>query len=119
MTQESHPVHRVLCVAVVALRDYAERLDIDYAACTKLWFVISKAICMYSWSAGVQHKLFLQSVAGFALSPSPAGSDLKLAAFVPALKGNSGFAGIWKVSDLGKGQDQPAPLARRSFMRVQ
>ena len=69
-------------------------------------------------TAGVQHKLFLQSVGGFALSPSPAGTGLMLAAFVPALKGNSGFAGIWKVSDLGKGQDQPAPQSRRSFMRV-
>lgn len=67
---------------------------------------------------GVQHKLFLKNVGGFGLSPSPAGPGLKLAGWVPEGKGAPGFVGIWDVASLGKAQDMPAPLARRSFFRV-
>lgn len=68
--------------------------------------------------AGVQHKLFLKNVGGFGLAPSPAGTGLKLAAWVPEGKGAPGFVGIWDLAALGKAQDMPAPLARRSFFRV-
>ena len=64
------------------------------------------------------HKLFLKNVGGFGLAPSPIGSGLKLAAWVPEGKGAPGFVGIWDVASLGKAQDTPAPVARRSFFRV-
>ena len=67
--------------------------------------------------AGVVHKLFLKSVGGFGLSPSPI-LGLKLAAWVPEGKGAPGFVGIWDVASLGKAHDMPAPIARRSFFRV-
>jgi len=68
--------------------------------------------------AGVQYKLPLKNVGGFGLSPAADTSKLKLAAWVPEGKGAPGFVGIWDVNSLGKSQDAPAPLARRSFFRV-
>ncbi len=70
------------------------------------------------WCAGVQYKLPLKNVGGFGLSPAADTSKLKLAAWVPEGKGAPGFVGIWDVNSLGKSQDAPAPLARRSFFRV-
>lgn len=70
------------------------------------------------WCAGVQYKLPLKNVGGFGLSPVADTSKLKLAAWVPEGKGAPGFVGIWDVNSLGKSQDAPAPLARRSFFRV-
>ena len=54
---------------------------------------------------------------GFGLSPGK-DSALKLAAWVPEGKGAPGFVGIWDVAALGKSQNAPAPIARRSFFRV-
>ena len=68
--------------------------------------------------AGVQYKLPLKNVGGFGLSPAADTSMLKLAAWVPEGKGAPGFVGIWDVTSLGKSQDAPAPIARRSFFRV-
>lgn len=68
--------------------------------------------------AGVQYKLPLKNVGGFGLSPAADAASLKLAAWVPEGKGAPGFVGIWDVNSLGKSQDAPAPLARRSFFRV-
>ena len=74
----------------------------------------AQAVCC----AGVQYKLPLKNVGGFGLSPAADTSKLKLAAWVPEGKGAPGFVGIWDVNSLGKSQDAPAPLARRSFFRV-
>lgn len=68
--------------------------------------------------AGVQHKLPLKNVGGFGLSSGQAQGSLKLAAWVPEGKGAPGFVGIWDVATLGKSQDAPSPVARRSFFRV-
>lgn len=67
---------------------------------------------------GVQHKLPLKNVGGFGLSSALDSEGLKLAAWVPEGKGAPGFVGIWDVQSLGKSQDAPAPVARRSFFRV-
>lgn len=52
------------------------------------------------------------------MSPGGDSASLKLAAWVPESKGAPGFVGIWDVVALGKSQDAPAPVARRSFFRV-
>lgn len=74
----------------------------------------TQAVCC----AGVQYKLPLKNVGGFGLSPAADTSQLNLAAWVPEGKGAPGFVGIWDVNSLGKSQDAPAPVARRSFFRV-
>ena len=65
---------------------------------------------------GVAKKLGLKGIGGFAVSPSP--SDEVLAAFVPEGKGIPGFIGLWKLRELGKSPDSPAPYCRRSFFRA-
>ena len=82
--------------------------------CRQLCVMQSQAVCC----AGVQYKLPLKNVGGFGLSPAADTSMLKLAAWVPEGKGAPGFVGIWDVTSLGKSQDAPAPIARRSFFRV-
>ena len=82
--------------------------------CRQLCVMQSQAVCC----AGVQYKLPLKNVGGFGLSPAADTSQLKLAAWVPEGKGAPGFVGIWDVNSLGKSQDAPAPIARRSFFRV-
>lgn len=52
------------------------------------------------------------------MSPGKDNASAKLAAWVPEGKGAPGFVGIWNVAALGKSQDAPAPVARRSFFRV-
>lgn len=71
-----------------------------------------------AFAEGVQYKLPLKNVGGFGLSPAADTSMLKLAAWVPEGKGAPGFVGIWDVTSLGKSQDAPAPIARRSFFRA-
>lgn len=65
--------------------------------------------------AGVVRKLSLKGVGGFAVSPTVEAP--LLAAYVPEAKGAPGFAGIWRLEQLSKG-DSPPPLTRRSFFRV-
>ncbi|KAA6416608.1 MAG: eukaryotic translation initiation factor 2A-like [Trebouxia sp. A1-2] len=71
-----------------------------------------------AFAEGKSYKLPLKNVGGFGLSPVADTSKLKLAAWVPEGKGAPGFVGIWDVNSLGKSQDAPAPLARRSFFRA-
>ena len=65
--------------------------------------------------AGVQKKLGLKNVGGFAVSQN-AGSP-QLAAYVPEGKGSPGFVGVWPLAQLSK-NETPPPTARRSFFRV-
>ena len=65
--------------------------------------------------AGVQKKLGLKNVGGFAVSQNP-GSP-QLAAYVPEGKGSPGYVGVWPLSQLSK-TETPPPTARRSFFRV-
>ncbi|KAL3135761.1 hypothetical protein ABBQ32_007324 [Trebouxia sp. C0010 RCD-2024] len=71
-----------------------------------------------NFAQGVQYKLPLKNVGGFGLSPGKDNASLKLAAWTPESKGAPGFVGIWDVAALGKSQDAPAPVARRSFFRA-
>ena len=66
--------------------------------------------------SGVARKLSLKGIGGFAVSPSS--SDQVLAAFVPEGKGIPGFIGLWKLQELGKSPNSPAPYCRRSFFRA-
>ena len=65
--------------------------------------------------AGVQKKLGLKAVGGFAVSQN-AGA-IHLAAYVPEGKGAPGFVGVWPLDQLSKAESPP-PVARRSFFRV-
>ena len=65
--------------------------------------------------AGVQKKLGLKGVGGFAVSQN-AGA-IHLAAYVPEGKGAPGFVGVWPLGQLSKAESPP-PVARRSFFRV-
>ena len=67
-------------------------------------------------SSGVARKLSLKGIGGFAVSPSS--TDEVLAAFVPEGKGIPGFIGLWKLQELGKSPNSPAPYCRRSFFRA-
>ena len=64
---------------------------------------------------GVQKKLGLKGVGGFAVSQN-AGA-IHLAAYVPEGKGAPGFVGVWPLGQLSKAESPP-PVARRSFFRV-
>lgn len=70
---------------------------------------------MASFLAGVQKKLGLKNVGGFAVSQN-AGSP-QLAAYAPEGKGAPGYVGVWPLAQLSK-NETPPPTARRSFFRV-
>ena len=65
--------------------------------------------------AGVQKKLGLKNIGGFAVSQN-AGA-VQVAAYVPEGKGSPGFVGVWPLAQLNK-NETPPPTARRSFFRV-
>ena len=65
--------------------------------------------------AGVQRKLGLKSVGGFAVSQNSDGPQV--AAYVPEGRGAPGFVGVWPLAQLRK-NETPPPTARRSFFRV-
>ncbi len=64
---------------------------------------------------GVQKKLGLKAVGGFAVSQNACA--IHLAAYVPEGKGAPGFVGVWPLDQLSKAESPP-PVARRSFFRV-
>ena len=64
---------------------------------------------------GVQKKLGLKGVGGFAVSQNV--GAVQLAAYVPEGKGAPGFVGVWPLGQLSKAESPP-PVARRSFFRV-
>ena len=65
--------------------------------------------------AGVQKKLGLKNVGGFAVSQNL--DSPQLAAYAPEGKGSPGYVGVWPLSQLSK-NETPPPTARRSFFRV-